>query len=107
MADISCNKQKAGGADGADVYACVKLAGHRGIHTYCRIELVEQLHDAAAQTIEEAWAALPEGAKLNARALALAIEARAYRVYVEEGGAHSQLEAGHLEFVAEIEALGR
>jgi hypothetical protein len=40
------------------------------------------------------------------RALALAIEATAYRLYAEEGGTHSQVETAHLDFVAQIEALG-
>ncbi len=42
--DKYCGKQKPGGQDGTDVYECIKQAGHKGIHTYARQELVEQLH---------------------------------------------------------------
>jgi hypothetical protein len=54
----------------------------------------------SGQTIEEAWEALPEGAKLNARALALAVLEAVLRAQREGAMNLAPLRA-------QIEALGR
>ena len=50
----TCGKRSKGGPDGKSVYECLKLAGHKGMHTYGRRELVEAVRESA-NPVQEAW----------------------------------------------------